>query len=444
MYTSNARKHCLALLILLLASSLAFAQERTGTVQLRVRPDRDGWTYAVGEPVTFHIVATRDGFPVRDAKVTCRIGPEMMPPVQEKTVPCPAEGLRVEGGTMREPGFLRCVATMEFEGKNYRGLATAGFEPDKIKPTTEEPADFDSFWSAGKDELAKLPIDAKLTLLPEYSTSKVNAYHVSIQNVATATGGTSRFYGILCEPKAEGKYPAILNVPGAGVRPYRGMVDMAERGFITLQVGIHGIPVNLDPSLYDSLRVAALEGYWTFGLDSRDRYYYRRVYIGCVRANDFLLSRPNWDGRNLLVTGGSQGGALSIVTAGLDPRVTGLAAYYPALSDVTGYLTGRAGGWPHMFRSDKDPTIRMKEKVETSRYYDVVNFARRIKVPGLYAWGYNDETCPPTSMFSAYNVITAQKKLLLALETGHNTVPEEVDRVNRWIEDFLRSGAAPR
>jgi cephalosporin-C deacetylase-like acetyl esterase len=80
-----------------------------------------------------------------------------------------------------------------------------------------------------------------------------------------------------------------------------------------------------------------LSGYLNFGLDHRDRYYYRRVYLGCVRANDFLTAHAKWDGANLAVTGGSQGGALSIVTAALDPRVKGLAAYYPALSDVTGY-----------------------------------------------------------------------------------------------------------
>jgi len=97
-----------------------------------------------------------------------------------------------------------------------------------------------------------------------------------------------------------------------------------------------------------------------------------------------------------------------------------------------------------MFRSEKDPTLRLREKVETSRYYDVVNFARRVRVPGYYSWGYNDETCPPTSMYSAYNVIPGKKSLLLALETGHGTVPQQVERVNRWIEEFLRAGAPPR
>ena len=98
--------------------------------------------------------------------------------------------------------------------------------------------------------------------------------------------------------------------------------------------------------------------YNTFGkTHSRDRDHDRRVYLGCVRANDLPISRPKWHGGTLVVTGGSQGGALSIVTAALDPRVRGLAAYYPALADVTGYLHNRAGGWPHMFRAHGRPAV---------------------------------------------------------------------------------------
>ena len=133
-------------------------------------------------------------------------------------------------------------------------------------------------------------------------------------------------------PRAPGKYPALLSVPGAGVRPYRGLPELAARGLITFQIGIHGIPVIQPQEVYDSLAQGGLSGYPTFGLDSRERYYYRRVYVGTLRANDFLTSLPQWDGRNLGVTGGSQGGALSIVTAALDRRVTRLAAFYPALS----------------------------------------------------------------------------------------------------------------
>lgn len=413
------------------------AQDRTGSVQVRVALDRADWTYQPGQPVRIRVSVTQDGHPLPGARTTLRIGPEMMPPVIDRTAAVPAEGLSVDGGTLKEPGFLRAIATVEHNGRIYRGLATAGFQPEAIRPTQQDPPDFDSFWTAAKAALARLPIDAKLTPLPEYGNSAADCFHLNLQNVGPGAA-PSRFYGILCEPKAPGKYPALLAVPGAGVRPYRGMADIAARGAVTLQVGIHGIPVTMDQSVYDSLGAGALSGYNTFGLDHRDRYYYRRVYLGCVRANDFLVTHPKWDGQNLAVTGGSQGGALSIVTAALDPRVKALAAYFPALSDVTGYLHNRAGGWPHMFRAPEGPlSHRSPDKIETSRYYDVVNFARRVRVPGLYSWGFNDETCPPTSMYAAYNVIPGPKKLLLALETGHNTVPEQTAQVQDWLLDAL-------
>lgn len=415
----------------------AHAQARTAAVKVAVVPDRAGWTYAPGEPVRFNVAVTADGQNLAGVTVTFKVGPEMLP-AAEQVVAMPAGGLVIDGGTLNEPGFIRCVATVKVGGRTYRGVGTAGFAPEKIAPTQREPEDFDAFWAAAKEELAKAPLDARRTLIPEACTDKINVYHVSFRTVGAANwrGQASRIYGILCVPKAPGKYPAILNVPGAGVRPYAGRTDLAERGAITLQIGIHGIPVNQPQEIYDQLAMGALSGYPVFNLDNRDTYYYRRVYLSCVRANDYLVSLPEFDGENLLVTGGSQGGQLSIVTAALDPRVQALAAVYPAYCDVTGYLYGRAGGWPHMMNRtlDGQPSPHTsEEKIATTAYYDVVNFARRLKVPGYYAWGYNDEICPPTSMYAAYNVITAPKELLLALETGHTTIPEETALINEWI-----------
>ena len=433
--------HIIALAFVLAINAAAFAQSRTGQVLVQVRPDRADWTYKPGDPVKFQINVLQNGHSVPGVRASYKIGPEMMDPRLEKTEVVPSSGLIVEAGTMKEAGFLRCIVTVEVDGKTYRGLATAGFSPETIKPTIDDPADFDAFWAEGKKELAKIPLDAKLTLLPEYSTPSVNVYHVNLQNIGGDGRGVSRLYGILCEPKAEGKYPAVLSVPGAGVRPYRGMVNLAEKGIITFQIGIHGLPVILDQAVYDSLARGGLAGYMFNNLDNRNTYYYHRVYLGCVRANDFLTGLAKWNGQDLAVTGGSQGGALSIVTTALDPRVKGLAAFYPALSDMTGYLNNRAGGWPHMFRVTNTAgaaSHRTKEKIETSKYYDVVNFARRVKVPGIYTWGFNDETCPPTSMYAAYNVIPGKKELLLALEMGHATVPEQTDRLNLWLETFLK------
>ena len=145
---------------------------------------------------------------------------------------------------------------------------------------------------------------------------------------------------------------------------------------------------------------------------------------------------PEFDGENLAVTGGSQGGALSIITAGLDKRVNYLAAFYPALCDLTGYLEGRAGGWPHMFKN-YDASLR-PNWVKVAPYYDVVNFARNLTVPGWYSWGYNDNVCPPTSMYAAYNSISSPKELHVFHQTAHWTFPEQGEDANTWLMKMLK------
>lgn len=409
------------------------AQPVEQIVKVIVAPDHKDWLYKIGEKVKFTVSVLQFGNPIKNARIRYEVAPERMDAVIKDSLNISGNNIVIDGGTMKTAGFLRCTVYTTVDGKQYRNLATAGFEPAAIKPVIQNPADFLQFWERAKADLAKIPMDVRMTLMPDRCTENINVYQVNIQNYRVG----SRLYGILCVPKKEGKYPAILKVPGAGVRPYNGDVATAEKGFITFEIGIHGIPVNMDVNIYNNLAAGALNGYPTFDLDDKDRYYYKRVYMGCIRANDFLVSLPQYDGVNLAVTGGSQGGALSIVTAGLDSRVKYLAAFYPALCDVTGYLNGRAGGWPHIFDKYNLAFNNKKDKIETCGYYDVVNFARQVKVPGMYSWGYNDETCPPTSMYAAYNVIPANKTLFLALETGHWTFPEQNEKLNGWLLDKL-------
>jgi cephalosporin-C deacetylase-like acetyl esterase len=410
------------------------AQGTDQLIKIIVSPDHDDWQYNKGEKAIFTVQVFYHLNPMKGVKAYYEIGPEKMEPFRKDSVVLNGRPFILEGGTLSSPGFLRCIVTVSFEGRKYRGMATAAFSPSMILPTVKLPPDFMEFWESAKAELAKVPVDARITLIPERCTENTNVYIVSLQNI-----GNSRLYGIASIPKKEGKYPAVLEVPGAGVRGYSPDINLAERGIITFVIGIHGVPVNLDPVVYSDLGRGALNEYWTFNMDNRDRYYYRRVYLGCVRANDFISSLPQFDGINLAVTGGSQGGALSIVTACLDPRVRFLAATYPALCDVTGYLSERAGGWPHFFDQNNVRYHGIREKIETIPYFDVVNFARGIKVPGLYSWGFNDETCPPTSMYAAFNSINAPKTLLLYLETGHWTYQEQNLKIqNRLIETLTK------
>lgn len=407
----------------------AASQSNTGIVKVIIAPDHKDWTYKINEPAKFSVQVLKYGNLLENVTVDYETGPEALPDVKKEGIVL-KNGNTGFSGTMKVPGFYRVRVWAVVDGKRYEGLATAGFEPEKIQPTVKDPPDFDEFWENAISEARKINLDPKLTLMPERCTSEADVYQISFQNESPG----SRIYGILAVPKKQGKYPAILRVPGAGIRPYAGDARTAAQGIITLEIGIHGVPVILDPQVYFDLSGGALANYNSIKMNDRNAHYYKRVYLGCVRAVDFIYSLPQFNGTDVAVTGGSQGGALTIVTAGLDKRIKKMAALYPALCDHTGYLNKRAGGWPHYFKNAEPKP----GEVETLGYFDVVNFARRVTVPGFYTWGYNDLTCPPTSMFSAFNVITAPKQLEIFQETGHWTFPEQNETVNNWLVKELK------
>lgn len=402
-------------------------------LEISVTPDHQDWTYELGEKVEFIVTVTQSGRAVPMENVRYFVKEEKMDPIKEGPLDLKEGEGTISAEGMKKPGFLRCEVFATVNGKEYRGLGTAAFEPEKIKPTVKMPADFEEFWDAGKAELAEIPMDSRMIHIPDRSTEAVDVYHVNFQNIKN-----SRIYGVLTVPKGEGKFPAILQVPGAGIRPYFGDLTKAARGAITLQIGIHGIPIDMAPEVYSNLNAGPLSGYWNFNVSDKDIYYYKRVYLGSIRAVDFLVSLPQYDGENLGIQGGSQGGALSIITAALDPRIKFLSSMYPALSDMTGYLNGRAGGWPHIFAGNNLRYYNYPEAIETIGYYDVVNFARILKTPGFYSWGFNDDTCPPTSFYSAYNEIKAPKEVFVVSETGHWTYPEQNKRSEDWLFERLQ------
>lgn len=405
------------------------AQPSVQIVKISVSPDSPDWKYKTGQNVKFNIRVTENNIPLKDVSINYELSYDMMPAFENKEIFLKNGETTVQGGTMKQPGFLRCIVKVNYNGKKYSGLATAGFEPENIKPTVTCPTDFKNFWNSAIEANSKIPLSPKMTILPESCTDLVNVYHVSFQNYAYG----SRIYGILSVPKGDGKYPAILIVPGAGVRGYRGDVQRAEKGVITLEIGIHGIPVTMDNQVYESLVNAALKNYFFNNWDNKDNIYYKRVYLGCIKSVDFIFGLEEFDGKNIIVQGGSQGGALALVTAALDSRIKGLACFYPALSDLTGYLHGRAGGWPHLFRNSTDSKAVLEEKVKTAGYYDAVNFARQIKVPGFYSFGFNDMVCPPTSVCSAVNSIDAPKEIMIVPETEHWNYQEQRDKRDEWI-----------
>lgn len=423
------KKALLTFALLLTAFWTVFSQPSKQYITVYAEPDHEDWVYARGEAAELTLYAVKENVRMPLTEIEYSYGPEKRTADKKGSVKTGRDGfakLRVPG--RKEPGFTTVNVSVTYEGKKYSGMTNLACEPAAIMPTTSLPDDFEEYWEKSKEQAARVPMLVRERYAPEESDDRVDVYYVRIQSYKKG----NYVYGVLSVPKTEGPKPAILRLPGAAVRKFSGIDPLAYEGFVVLNMGVHGIPVDQDPEMYRQLENGAMSGYVLKGIENRDTYYYKRTYMGCVRSVDYLCSRSDVDASRIACYGGSQGGMLSIVTAALDKRIKVLFAYYPAFCDVTGYYYGRSGGWPHLFLDKSDPLIA--QKVEVSKYYDVVNFARFLTQPGFYAWGYNDIVCCPSSTFSAYNVITAPKTLRVAKDTGHWLYPWQTEAALNWLK----------
>jgi cephalosporin-C deacetylase-like acetyl esterase len=425
------RRRFLALFpVLLLSFSVgSAAQQAKPKFELTVLADRPEAIYKPGENATFRIQARKEGAPLPGATLAITLfadGHKALGPSQRLMLDAEGKGMVV--GALAEPGFLQCQVVLKDGEQSVAALGGAAFDPDKIQPAAKEPADFDSFWAAGKKALADVPIDARLTPSEKYSTRKTAVYKINLANV-----GGSRVWGWIAVPQQEGPLPAVLVVPGAGVYAQGPAMNFARTGAIALNISVHDMDVDLPQADYDAAHAGPLKGYSQQGKTDREKFYYHRVVLGCIRALDYLTSRPEWDKKHLAVAGSSQGGALSLITAGVDPRVTALSANVPAMCDHTGYTIGRVSGWPQL--GEWGRAAELDAVTRTSAYYDAVNFARRFKGPALVGVGFVDRTCPPTTVYAAYNSLRGPKEIVNSPLMGHSSDPRFTKRQDEFLKE---------
>lgn len=397
-------------------------------------PDHADWLYETGEKAKVEVQFYKYGIPQDGLEVAYEIGGDMMPADKSGTVTLKNGRAVISMGTMNQPGFLDCRLSATVNGKKYKHHVKIGFSPEKLQPYTKLPADFNAFWEKNLAEAAKCPMKYTIEPAPEYSSEKSDCYLIKLQCFRPG----SYIYGYLTRPKAAGNYPVVLCPPGAGVKTIKDPkrhIYYADEGCIRLEMEIHGLNPTMSAEEFKEIS-SAFGNYLVNGIDNRDNYYMKKVYLACVRAVDYLTSLPDWDGKNVIVQGGSQGGALALVTAGLDKRVTACVANHPALSDMAGYKAGRAGGYPHLFMNYQG--MDTPEKINTLAYYDVVNFAKQIKVPVYMTWGYNDNTCPPTTSYIVYNVLDCPKEALITPINEHWTSEATEYGHLKWIQKHLK------
>ncbi len=340
-------------------------------------------------------------------------------------------------------------ASMIFEVRAADQLVSLGLvvDPEKFQTGTNRPKDFRKYWKKEKKALHSLPIEVK--------SEKVENTEMGFEcsNVEINCTGPKPVRGYFAKPNsaAPKSLPIVLFVHAAGVkgswclsRPETA-INYAKMGNGTLafDLNAHGMLNGEPQEYYDDLEAGELKGYYFQGIENREEFYFRGMYLRLMRTLDFLTSQPEWDGKRIIVIGESQGGGQALAAAGLDKRVSAVVATVPAMCDWGGTLAGRKGGWPQPFAQNGDK----QKMLQTLPYFDAAHLLKNSKVTLVTEIGFIDYTCPSNSVYAALNQSKGKKIVFGVPYRGHHVDQKQFQKIweetvyqpkMKFIEGFLR------
>jgi cephalosporin-C deacetylase-like acetyl esterase/lysophospholipase L1-like esterase len=379
----------------------ALADESAGPAYVPYQPTG---IYALGEPAGWHVT-----LPWNSPTVSYVIRKNNLAEIGRGTL-TPGKPSKIEV-TLDEPGMVYVEVTENSPGAKPKALGAA-VAPEKIGAAMPAPADFDAFWAAKIKALRKVPAKPELTEKP----SEKDGVDFAILKMNHVEG--KHIWGQVAKPHdstGKKKYPGLVILQWASP-PYplqkSWVTDRAAEGWLTVNIEPHDVMPDQPKEYYDALP-AELKAYNGIETRNRDRNYFLYMYLADVRAVDYLASRPDWDGKTLVVMGTSMGGQQSLCAAGLNPKVTAMVINVPAGADANGNAHGRKIGYPFWDVNDA-------QVMKTAAYFDTVNCAARIKVPSLVAMGFIDTVTPPVGIWAAFNQIKAPKEAAPMIESPHN------------------------
>lgn len=307
---------------------------------------------------------------------------------------------------------------------------------ETYRSSAVKPADFDSFWDATLSEARSHDLN------PVFEKVDLGFELFETYDVTFSGFGGHRVKGWYIKPAGREVSRCVVKFIGYGggrdlpqlhlLWPSSGravfVVDTRGQGS-TWSVSDTPDPMGSD---------AAHPGFMTRGIMDRATYYYRRVFTDGVRGVEAARSRSEIDPDRIVVTGGSQGGGISVAVAGLDPRVWALMPDVPFLCDFP-RAVGLASRDPYgeIVRYLTAHRAKVDQAFSTLNYFDGVHFAARTKVPALYSVALMDDICPPSTVYAAFNAHAGPK----AIETyrfnnheGGGTLQER--RQMAWLKEL--------
>jgi len=344
--------------------------------------------------------------------------------------------------TLDRPGFVRIDVWANAEGAEKPVTKNIGvaFQPEDVTRFSPRPADFDDFWDAQLARLAAVPVvelERKPVEIPEEYADDLVCYDIKVQCV----DGTP-VSGYLTMPKdaAPGSLPAVVTYHGAGVYSAGPLLDMARAGAVTFNVNAHGVENGREQEYYKELARGPLADYWFIGDNDREKAYFLGMFLRAKRALDYMKTLPEYDGKNLFVGGGSQGGAQAIVAAALDEDVVFATPEAPWLCGLDAKLHNRNfPGWPEFIKLDENGEPVDPAVPETLRYFDMVNFAPRINCKVSLTWGLVDYTCLPSGIMAMYSEISSTDKCWRMFENETHAGPKLYHAGSAALADHVKA-----
>lgn len=408
---------------------------------LVIEPDRESAIYQCDETATITVSFTEEnGNKITDGTllVTLTTAQQVITNV---TVDLAKINPVVLKTTLSKPDVLSCKARTTYKERAFAQACGIAFSPLSIKTASKIPDDFDEFWKNAQERLEKeVPLDAQMELSERYSGPRIKSYKVSF---ATANG--QRVSGFMAVPAGDGPWPVVVTVPGAGPGACRPLLELSDKGYITLIMNVHSFDtaeeVNkqkqaFDQSNRESCAKFGAPYYPHAGLTNREDYFYYAPILGINRAVNWLAQRSDVDKKRFYYQGFSQGGAFGFYLLGLNSNFTRGVMHMPALSDLMGSEAGRASGWPGI-RLQKYAADDKVKVIANIPYFDAAVFASRVKVPVRVSVGLIDGTCPPASVYAAYNELrVADKDIVTKPYLGHSLTHDLSQQLHEnWLHN---------
>ncbi len=299
-----------------------------------------------------------------------------------------------------------------------------------------KPADHDAYWAEALRELDATPPQPELRPNPVLSTRQVECFDLWFTGV-----GGARIYAKYLRPKgAAGKLPAVLQFHGYSghTGDWLDKFGWPAEGFCYAAMDCRGQGGKSE----DSGRVQGntLRGHIIRGLDDPDprRLAFRQIFLDTAQLARVVMALPEVDAGRVGCFGASQGGALSLVCAALEPRIRRAAPVYPFLCDYRRVwemdLAKEAYEELRLYFRAFDPRHEREDAVFAKLgYIDVQHLAPRVRADVLMFVGLADPICPPSSQFAAYNKLAGAKDLVVYPDFGHEVLPGQIDRTFNFM-----------